>query len=146
MLFFVSCSSNNNRYKKSSEAIKKSSKVNAQFYVGGFGQGYHVKITNNILSYLDDGYSTNIKHKQWVKRKLAKNEIKNLEKMFIYYDVQEWDKSYNIPWMQDGTQWFIKYKSPTLSINSEGSNAYPSDYNKVLKYISQELLRGKNFH
>jgi len=145
MLPLVGCSiSNKNTYTNYNDKIttKKSIKVSAKFYIGGFGQGYHVKINDSVLSYADNTKSS---IKNWEKRKITKKEIQELEKMFIYHDAPEWSSSYSVPWMQDGTQWLIKYKSPRLSVASRGSNSFPSDFNKVLKYISTTLLKGKVF-
>lgn len=140
MFSLVACSS---KYPtRENEGKVKSMFVNAKFYIGGFGRGYHVKIINQTLSYADD--RTTIK-KHWQKRALTNKEILDLEKMFINSGASEWNREYSVPWVQDGTQWLIKYKSSRVEINSMGSNSYPSNFKRVLSYISKNLLKGKTF-
>jgi len=119
-----------------------SEKLNAYFYIGGFRGGYHVKIENNIIKYAD---TNNRKKINWKSRKITTNEIANLEKAFIQYGVTNWNQKYINLFMKDGTKWGIKYKSNKFDIKSRGSNSYPANFKKLIKYISEELLNGKKF-
>lgn len=47
----------------------------------------------------------------------------------------EWDRHYNAA-IVDGTQWRIKVVSEDISINAEGSNSYPPDFNKILSLLN----------
>ena len=122
--------------------IFKNEKIEAYFYVGGFENGRYVKIDNNILSYGVRSFSSDIK---WVNIPLKHSDLLHLEKTFQYYDIQEWDKRYDNPFIQDGVSWVIKYKSHRFEVNSRGSNSYPPNFKEVMSVISHDLLKGRVF-
>lgn len=60
-------------------------------------------------------------------------------------NVVEWKKSYSNPAILDGTQWNLKILTNSTEIHSGGSNAYPENFNGLLKAINK-LIHNNYFN
>ena len=144
-LFLITgCSSviSSNNSENPSVVTSNKQTISANFYIGGLTGAYNVIIKNDELSYKN---SRKISNPKWVSMKLSKQDIVNLEKVFINYNASNWNSSYIKPRVQDGTYWRLIYSSENLSFNSRGQNKYPDNFKEITRYISTKLLHGKPF-
>ena len=51
-------------------------------------------------------------------------------------NVKNWKRSYNYQGIEDGTQWRLKIQTKSSKIDTGGSNAYPENFNGLLKAIN----------
>ena len=52
-------------------------------------------------------------------------------------DVASWEESYNDSSILDGTQWHLKIKTESSEIDTGGSNAYPENFNGLIKSFNK---------
>lgn len=109
-----------------------------KFSIGGFFGGYHQVESNRQ----DDGTYRGVYKAPFAGRldgvqdrefALDENKAEELDG-FLSAELQDWQESYFAP-VLDGTQWNLEHNEKHYG----GSNAYPDNFDLVLKWIVEKL-------
>ena len=67
------------------------------------------------------------------------NDNQDFKAMMDYLRTRKWKGTYDSPAM-DGTNWNLIVEADSISINTGGSNLYPSGFHKFLKLLNAITL------
>lgn len=104
-------------------------------FVGGyFGDNYNVviDISEGEVSWAE-GFNSEL---QLVKS-ITGSEIESFTNALKLMKVLNWKRKYIEPDICDGTQWFVEIETKGNAIRINGSNKYPSQWNKFCSTISE---------
>ena len=106
------------------------------FYLGGYARdhSYRLVLTNSSLSISDFVGIPITEHDKVV----SVDKSVDWNNLVVFLKVCNWKRRYDSN-VLDGTQWELRVKGESISIESYGSNAYPDDFDEFLMLLNRVI-------
>jgi hypothetical protein len=111
---------------------------------GNNGPSYHVNIRDGKLLYRHG--LLNPADIQWEEWRISDQELASLLRKLRDLGVENWKDSYIDEKVSDGTRWQVEIRTREIQKTIYGSNKFPENFDKLRQYISDNLLKGRDFH